>query len=94
MPNTGERREITKRGNAKQAETVQESKKLWSKTTLLSAYTEAKKIRRIAEVAKGRQRADEEASSRMDDRAVPTKAPHPLADATAHPAPERARSSK
>ncbi len=32
MPNTGERREITKRVNAKEAEMVQRSKKLVSKT--------------------------------------------------------------
>jgi hypothetical protein len=32
MPNTGERREITRRVNAKEAETVQESKQLVSRT--------------------------------------------------------------
>jgi len=32
MPNTGERREITARANAKEAETVRESQKLVSKT--------------------------------------------------------------
>jgi hypothetical protein len=32
MPNTGERREITRRVTAKEAETIQQSKKLVSKT--------------------------------------------------------------
>jgi len=36
MPNTGERREITARVNAKEAETVQQSQKLVSKTRQLS----------------------------------------------------------
>jgi hypothetical protein len=56
MPNTGERREITRRVNAKQAETVQQSKKLLSKTRQLSASMEAKNIQRIAETTKGRSR--------------------------------------
>jgi hypothetical protein len=56
MPNTGERREITRRVNAKQAETVQQSKKLLSKTRQLSASMEAKNIERIAEIRKGRSR--------------------------------------
>lgn len=42
MPNTGERREITRRVNAKQAETVRQSKKLLSNTRPLSASMEVK----------------------------------------------------
>ena len=37
MPNTTERREITKRVNAKEAETIQQSKELVSKTKRLLA---------------------------------------------------------
>ena len=39
MPDTGERREITRFVNAKEAEAVQESKKLISKTKQRSAKT-------------------------------------------------------
>ena len=56
MPNTGERREITRRMNAKQADTVQQSEKLLSKTRQFSASVEAKNIERIAETTKGRSR--------------------------------------
>jgi hypothetical protein len=56
MPNTGERREITARVNAKEAETVQESKKLVSKTKQLSATTDAKNLARTAGAPKGRSR--------------------------------------
>jgi hypothetical protein len=42
MANTGERREITRRVNAKQAETVRQSKKLLSNTRPLSASMEVK----------------------------------------------------
>jgi hypothetical protein len=49
MPNTGERREITRRVNAKEAEVVQESKKLVSRTRQLSSTTEAKNKARLAE---------------------------------------------
>jgi hypothetical protein len=56
MPNTGERREITKRVDAKQAETVQQSKKLLSKTRQLSASMAARNTERTAETAKGRSR--------------------------------------
>ncbi len=48
MPDTGERREITRRVNAKEAETVQESKRLVSKTRQLSADAEAKRTARGA----------------------------------------------
>ena len=53
MPDTGERREITRRVNAKEAETVQESKKLASRTRQLSARTEAENRTRLAQT-KGR----------------------------------------
>ena len=46
MPNTGETREITKRVNAKEAETVQQSKKLVSRTRELTADTDAKNLAR------------------------------------------------
>jgi hypothetical protein len=49
MPNTGERREITRRVNAKEAETVQQSKKLVSRTRQVSASTAAKNKARLAE---------------------------------------------
>ena len=42
MPDTGERREIAKRVNAKEAETVQQSKKLVSRTKEVAATTNAK----------------------------------------------------
>jgi hypothetical protein len=48
MPNTGERREITRRVNAKEAEVVQESKKLVSRIRQLSATTEDKSKARLA----------------------------------------------
>jgi hypothetical protein len=54
MPNTGERREITSRVNAKEAEMVQESKKLVSRTRQLSAGTEAKSKARLTESKKDR----------------------------------------
>jgi hypothetical protein len=46
MPNTGERREITKRVNAKEAEMVQQSKKLVSRTRETTADTDAKNLER------------------------------------------------
>jgi hypothetical protein len=48
MPNTGERREITKRVNAKEAEMVQQSKKLVSRTRENTADTNAKNLARSA----------------------------------------------
>jgi hypothetical protein len=48
MPNTGERREITKRVNAKEAEIVQQSKKLASRTREITADTDAKSLARTA----------------------------------------------
>ena len=44
MPNTGERREIAKRVNAKEAETVRQSKKLVSTTKRILARTDAKTL--------------------------------------------------
>jgi hypothetical protein len=46
MPNTGERREITKRVNAKEAEIVQQSKKLVSRMREITADTDAKNLAR------------------------------------------------
>ena len=56
MPNTGERGEITARVDAKEAETVQESQKLVSKTKQLSASRDAKSLVRSARARKGRSR--------------------------------------
>ncbi|HMD98450.1 MAG TPA: hypothetical protein VKM93_14095 [Terriglobia bacterium] len=56
MTNTGEKREITARVNAKEAEAVQESKKLVSKTKQLSASRDAKSRVRSAGALKGRSR--------------------------------------
>jgi hypothetical protein len=49
MPYTGERREITGRANAKEAEMVQESKKLVSRTRQLSENSQAKSKARVAD---------------------------------------------
>jgi hypothetical protein len=56
MPDTGERREITARVNAKEAETVRESQKLVSKTRQLSGGRDAKSQGRNARGLKGRSR--------------------------------------
>jgi hypothetical protein len=48
MADTGERREITKSVNAKETETVQESKKLVSRTKEISANKDAKNRARSA----------------------------------------------
>ncbi len=56
MPNTGEKREITARANAKEAETVQQSQRLVSKTKQLSASRDAKSLVRSARALKGRSR--------------------------------------
>ncbi len=53
MPNTGEKREITARANAKEAETVRESQKLVSETKQRSASRDAKSRARNARVPKG-----------------------------------------
>ena len=56
MPDTGERREISQRVNAKEAETVQESKTLVSKTKQLSGNRDSKNQRRSSKTANGRSR--------------------------------------
>jgi hypothetical protein len=48
MPNTGERGQIASRTNANEAETVQRSKKLLSKTKQLFATADAKNLARNA----------------------------------------------
>jgi hypothetical protein len=55
-PNTGERGQITGRVNAKEAEVIQQSKKLASKTKQLSASMDAKNRRRSAQSQKERPR--------------------------------------
>jgi hypothetical protein len=54
MPSTGERREIARRVNAKEAEMVQESKNLVSRTGQLSASAEAENKARPAGTKKNR----------------------------------------
>ncbi len=54
MPNTGERREITKRVNAKEAEMVQESKKLVTRTREMAADANAKNLTRSSATNKRR----------------------------------------
>jgi hypothetical protein len=56
MSDTGERREITALANAKEAETVQESQKLVSKTKQLSASRDEKRLLRSVRTLKGRSR--------------------------------------
>jgi hypothetical protein len=56
MADTGERREITALANAKEAETVQESQKLVSKTKQLSASRDEKRLLRSVRTLKGRSR--------------------------------------
>jgi hypothetical protein len=53
MPNTGERREITQRVNAKEADMVQQTKKLVSKTKEVTADTDVKNLARGAGTNKG-----------------------------------------
>jgi len=48
VPNTTERREITQRVNAKEAEIVQRSKKLVSRTSEVTAESDAKSLTRSA----------------------------------------------
>jgi len=54
MPNTGERREITRRVNAKEAETVQESKQLVSRTRQSTASSDTRTGARSAKAKKQR----------------------------------------
>jgi hypothetical protein len=53
MPNTSERREITGRVNAKEAETIQESKELVAKTKRFSAIADSKNRARRTRELKG-----------------------------------------
>jgi hypothetical protein len=46
MPNTGEKREITKRVNAKETEMVQQSKKMVSRASEITADADAKNLAR------------------------------------------------
>ena len=85
MADTGERREITRFVNAKEAETVQESKKLMSKTKQRSAKavqeTRSRKRRSVSpssapEVPETEDhRRDQEASERMVDEGGPNQRP-------------------
>jgi hypothetical protein len=54
MPNTGERREITARVNAKEAETVRQSQKLVSEAEQLSVRRDAKSLARNSKAMKRR----------------------------------------
>jgi hypothetical protein len=56
MTNTGERREITARLNAKETETVKQSQNLTSRIKQLIAHKDAKNQVRSAKAAKGRSR--------------------------------------
>ena len=56
MQDTGEKREITARVNAKEAVTVQESKTLVSKTKQLSDNQDLENLRRRSKTARGRSR--------------------------------------
>jgi len=56
MPDTGERREITARVNAKETETVLQSQKLVLKTKQLSASRDGESQVRSARALKGRSR--------------------------------------
>ena len=56
MPDTGERREIAQRVNAKEAETIQESKMLVSKTKQISDNHDLKKLRQRSRSTNGRSR--------------------------------------
>jgi hypothetical protein len=56
MPDTGERREIAQRVNAKESETVQKSKTLVSKTKQHSDSQDLENLRRRSKAAKGRSR--------------------------------------
>jgi hypothetical protein len=53
MPNTGERREITGRVNAKEAEIIQKSKELVAKTKRFSTIADSKNLARRTRELKG-----------------------------------------
>jgi hypothetical protein len=63
MPSTSERREITVRVNAKEAETVQQSKELVSKTKRFSAIANAKSLARRKQDLNGSSRARKSAAA-------------------------------
>ena len=83
MPDTGERREIKRFVNAKEAETVQESKKFVSKTKQRSAKTaqenRSRKRRNVSSSSEEKpreaegHRRDREASERMVDEGDPNQ---------------------
>ena len=85
MVDTGQRREITRFANAKENETVQESKKLISKTKQLSAKAveenRTRKRRNVSSSSKQEvpetedHRRDREASERMVDEGGPNQHP-------------------
>jgi hypothetical protein len=56
MPDTSERREITRRVNAKEAETIQQSKELVAKTKRSSAIAGEKSLARRNQELNGRSR--------------------------------------
>jgi hypothetical protein len=56
MPDTGERRENAQRVNAKESETVQESKMLVSKTKQLANNQDLENLRRRSKMIKKRSR--------------------------------------
>jgi hypothetical protein len=68
MPNTGERREIASRTNANEAETVQRSKKLLSKTKQLFAIADAKNLARNAHRGGKAATSPEDAGKTAPDR--------------------------
>jgi hypothetical protein len=85
MADTGERREITRFANAKETETVQESKKLKSKTKLRFAKAvleiQSHKKRSVSPRSQDEvpetegNRRDREASERMVDEGGPNQRP-------------------
>jgi hypothetical protein len=64
MPDTGERREITGRVNAKEAEVVQESKKLASRTKQLSSKMDTKNRQRSAKGTETKKPAASQSASK------------------------------
>ena len=85
MPNTGERREIKRYVNAKESETVQESKQLVSGTKQRNAKTSEEKLSRRQRTPHSKSAAmplkskrpttDEQGSERMVDEGDPNVAP-------------------
>jgi len=77
MPNTGERREIKRYANAKENETVVESKKLVSKTKQRSAKNSEEELSREHRNAHAPKvpLTDAEASDRMVDEGDPNAKP-------------------